>query len=83
MDVDITTKVDKTSQRPQKKRLLSPASLQRVQLERLLEKPDREIRTDKPRERGLPPPPEILSNVQGGTHLVLRVKSYIALMQCI
>lgn len=68
----IPTSADPRSQRPTKKRALSPASAQAASLGALFAKPDREVRlppsasSDLARPRR-PAPPEIITNVQGSS----------------
>lgn len=52
---------------PQKKRPLSPTSAQSAQISTLFKKPDRVITVAGPRPKTLPPPPEIVANVQGSS----------------
>ncbi|KAF8449878.1 hypothetical protein BDZ91DRAFT_751427 [Kalaharituber pfeilii] len=64
----IPTSMDPHSVRPQKKkRLLSPTSQQSQQLSTLFKKPDRVISVAPPKPKTLPPPPEIVANVQGSS----------------
>lgn len=73
----IPTSADKRSHRPLKKRKMpvpkSPTSLQAANLASLLANPDQEIKLPPPVEtlnqpaRKLPPPPEIVTNVQGSS----------------
>ncbi|RPA93358.1 DUF1168-domain-containing protein [Choiromyces venosus 120613-1] len=64
----IPTSFDRRSHRPTKRRALSPVSAQAATLTALFAKPDREIHIPKPgAPRALPPPPEIVANVQGSS----------------
>jgi len=64
----IPTSFDRRSRRPAKRRALSPASAQAATLTALFAKPDREIHIPKPgAPKALPPPPEIVANVQGSS----------------
>lgn len=64
----IPTSADPRTHRPTKKRALSPASAQASQLEALFKHPDREINIPGgPKSKSLPPPPEIVANVQGSS----------------
>ncbi|KAI0096491.1 hypothetical protein F4814DRAFT_453742 [Daldinia grandis] len=67
----IPTSADPRSKRPTKKRALTPVSAQAHVVEALFSKPDQEIRipdaTVASRRRDLPPPPEIVTNVQGSS----------------
>ncbi|OTB16111.1 hypothetical protein K445DRAFT_41271, partial [Daldinia sp. EC12] len=69
----IPTSADPRSKRPTKKRALTPVSAQAHVVESLFAKPDQEIRIPDPssgagaRKRDLPPPPEIVTNVQGSS----------------
>ncbi|EKG12352.1 hypothetical protein MPH_10469 [Macrophomina phaseolina MS6] len=64
----IPTSADPRTRRPTKKRALSPASAQASQLEALFKHPDREINIPNgPKNKSLPPPPEIVANVQGSS----------------
>ncbi|KAL1883089.1 hypothetical protein VTK73DRAFT_10015 [Phialemonium thermophilum] len=67
----IPTSADPRSKRPVKKRAVSPIAVQAKELEALFARPDQEIRVPPPgssRQRPrLPPPPEIVTNVQGSS----------------
>ncbi|KAG0137806.1 hypothetical protein HOY82DRAFT_316017 [Tuber indicum] len=64
----IPTSFDRRSHRPTKRRALSPMSAQAATLTALFAKPDREIHIPKPSApKALPPPPEIVANVQGSS----------------
>lgn len=64
----IPTSADPRTHRPTKKRALSPRSAQASQLDALFKHPDREIAIPTgPRSKNLPPPPEIVANVQGSS----------------
>ncbi|KAI1761701.1 DUF1168-domain-containing protein [Hypoxylon sp. FL1150] len=67
----IPTSADPRSKRPVKKRALTPLSAQAKGVEALFAKPDQEIRVPagdgNSRRRDLPPPPEIVTNVQGSS----------------
>ncbi|KAF3070927.1 PRKR-interacting protein 1 [Daldinia childiae] len=67
----IPTSADPRSKRPTKKRALTPVSAQANVVEALFSKPDQEIRIPDAsavsRKRDLPPPPEIVTNVQGSS----------------
>ncbi|KAI1657457.1 hypothetical protein F4813DRAFT_360031 [Daldinia decipiens] len=67
----IPTSADPRSKRPTKKRALTPVSAQAHVVEALFSKPDQEIRipdaSAASRRRDLPPPPEIVTNVQGSS----------------
>ena len=66
----VPTSTDRTSQRPTKRRALSPASQRRTELEALFANADREIIIPTAATNGLeplPPPPEIVNNVQGSS----------------
>jgi Protein of unknown function (DUF1168) len=67
----IPTSADPRSKRPLKRRALTPVSEQAAQIDNLFKDPAKEIRlpaTSKPRTAGLlPPPPEIVANVQGSS----------------
>jgi len=63
----IPTSMDPRSQRPTKKRALSPTSQQSAQLANLFKNPERTIITSKSKDRKLAPPPEIVANVQGSS----------------
>ncbi|KAF2202539.1 DUF1168-domain-containing protein [Delitschia confertaspora ATCC 74209] len=64
----IPTSADPRSKRPTKKRALSPKAALAADVEALFAKPDREITipTSAPK-KNLPPPPEIVANVQGSS----------------
>ena len=65
------TKTDPLTTRPLKKsrRALSPTSAQASHLQTLFKNPDQEIRLPNPAptRKNLPPPPEIVTNVQGSS----------------
>ncbi|KAI1376166.1 hypothetical protein F4677DRAFT_445875 [Hypoxylon crocopeplum] len=69
----IPTSADPRSKRPVKKRALTPLSTQARELDALFAKPEQEIRipdagASGDKKRGLlPPPPEIVTNVQGSS----------------
>ncbi|KAI1418180.1 hypothetical protein F5Y13DRAFT_184694 [Hypoxylon sp. FL1857] len=67
----IPTSADPRSKRPTKKRALTPLSAQAHEVEALFAKPDQEIRIPDAavanKKRSLPPPPEIVTNVQGSS----------------
>ncbi|WEW54973.1 hypothetical protein PRK78_000400 [Emydomyces testavorans] len=67
----IPTSQDPRSKRPLKRRALTPLSEQAKQLDTLFKDPDKEIHipaASKPRTAAsLPPPPEIVANVQGSS----------------
>jgi len=67
----IPTSADPRSKRPLKRRALTPVSEQAAQIDNLFKDPTKEIRlpaTSKPRTASLlPPPPEIVANVQGSS----------------
>jgi len=63
----IPTSSDHRSQRPTKKRALSPASKQAAQLEVLFANPDRDLSSANSKDRSLAAPPEIVTNVQGSS----------------
>lgn len=64
----IPTSADPRTHRPTKKRALSPTSAQANQLEALFKHPDREIQVPAgSKSKSLPPPPEIVANVQGSS----------------
>lgn len=67
----IPTSADPRSKRPTKKRALTPLSAQAQEVEALFAKPDQEIRIPDAalanKKRSLPPPPEIVTNVQGSS----------------
>ena len=52
---------------PKKKRPLSPTSAQSAQISTLFKKPDRVITVAGPKLKAMPPPPEIVANVQGSS----------------
>ena len=49
------------------KKMISPISKQRAQLEALLAQPDQEIELNAPLKTPLPPPPEFIGSFQGST----------------
>ena len=65
----VATSADARSKRPTKRRALSPTSQQASAVAQLLANPDRDIKipTGSPKSRNLPPPPEIVANVQGSS----------------
>ncbi|KAK6346931.1 hypothetical protein TWF696_007029 [Orbilia brochopaga] len=63
----IPTSMDPRSRRPNKKRALSPTSAQAAEVASLMKNPDRPIPTFRSRDKKLPPPPEIVANVQGSS----------------
>jgi len=63
----IPTSSDRRSERPTKKRALSPASKQAAQVEALFANPDRAISSANSNDRSLAAPPEIVTNVQGSS----------------
>ncbi|KAI2634269.1 DUF1168-domain-containing protein [Hypomontagnella submonticulosa] len=67
----IPTSADPRSKRPTKKRALTPLSAQAQEVEALFAKPEQEIRIPEvgalSRKSNLPPPPEIVTNVQGSS----------------
>ncbi|KAG0130724.1 hypothetical protein HOY82DRAFT_561728 [Tuber indicum] len=64
----IPTSQDPRNKRPTKRRALSPTSAQATALTNLFSKPDREIHMPtNPKTKVLPPPPEIVTNVQGSS----------------
>ncbi|KAL1895357.1 hypothetical protein Cpir12675_003264 [Ceratocystis pirilliformis] len=66
----IPTSADRRSKRPTKRRLLSPTSDQAVSVEALFAKPEQPLHIPiaaTPQARALPPPPEIVTNVQGSS----------------
>ncbi|KAI9883522.1 MAG: hypothetical protein M1823_004711 [Watsoniomyces obsoletus] len=68
----IPTSQDPRSRRPTKKRALTPISAQASQVEALFSHPEREINipisaTKDALTKRLPPPPEIVANVQGSS----------------
>lgn len=64
----IPTSADPRSKRPLKKRALSPTSKQSANIEALFAHPEREIKIPTgPVKKSLPPPPEIVTNVQGSS----------------
>ncbi|EOO00044.1 putative duf1168 domain protein [Phaeoacremonium minimum UCRPA7] len=67
----VPTSADPRSKRPVKKRALTPVSEQAASLDALFAKPDQEIRIpaagSNGRPRGVAPPPEIVTNVQGSS----------------
>ncbi|KAF3917409.1 hypothetical protein ABW21_db0205678 [Orbilia brochopaga] len=63
----IPTSMDPRSRRPNKRRALSPASAQAAEVASLMKNPDRVIPTFRSRDKKLPPPPEIVANVQGSS----------------
>ncbi|KIW09004.1 uncharacterized protein PV09_00901 [Verruconis gallopava] len=64
----IPTSADPKSRRPIKKRALSPISKQAANVEALFAKPDSQnLDFTRPAPKTLPPPPEIVTNVQGSS----------------
>jgi hypothetical protein len=64
----IPTSADSRSKRPIKKRALTPRSVLAADVEALFAKPDRDIHIPGSAPvRGLAPPPEIVTNVQGSS----------------
>ena len=66
----IPTSADPRSHRPTKKRALTPVSAQAASVDALFAKPDREIRippSGDAKRSVRPPPPEIVTNVQGSS----------------
>ena len=68
----IPTSHDPRSKRPVKRRALSPTSAHAAQVDALFAQPDREIRlppsaSSSALAKTLPPPPEIVANVQGSS----------------
>lgn len=67
----VPTSQDSRSQRPTKRRALTPASEQAVQIDSLFKNPDKEVKIPPPSTQitsaSLPPPPEIVANVQGSS----------------
>ncbi|KAF1809794.1 DUF1168-domain-containing protein [Eremomyces bilateralis CBS 781.70] len=64
----IPTSADRRSQRPVKKRALTPVSQQSAQIDALFAHPDREVKIPTiPDPKKLAPPPEIVANVQGSS----------------
>ena len=67
----IPTSHDPRSKRPVKRRALSPTSAHAAQVDALFAHPDREIRmppsSSSALAKTLPPPPEIVANVQGSS----------------
>jgi len=64
----IPTSADPRSQRPTKKRALTPRDGQAAHVEALFAKPDRDIHIPgADAKKGLAPPPEIVANVQGSS----------------
>ncbi|KAI9815584.1 MAG: hypothetical protein M1832_005445 [Thelocarpon impressellum] len=68
----IPTSADPRSKRPTKKRALTPTTLQASQVSSLFAHPEREITIPSSTNltttfRGIPPPPEIVANVQGSS----------------
>jgi hypothetical protein len=64
----VPTSADPRSKRPTKRRALSPNSAQASAVSHLFKNPEREIKLPTgPKTRGLPPPPEIVANVQGSS----------------
>lgn len=65
------TSADPRSKRPLKRRALTPVSEQATQIENLFKDPTKEIRIPEPSKpktaASLPPPPEIVANVQGSS----------------
>lgn len=66
----IPTSQDPRSKRPTKRRAISPLSKQAASVEALFAEPDREIQipdSSTLKAKPLPPPPEIVQNVQGSS----------------
>ncbi|MCJ1371416.1 hypothetical protein MMC20_002631 [Loxospora ochrophaea] len=66
----VPTSQDPRSKRPTKRRALTPTSSQATSITALFTKPDREITipaSSSASKRALPPPPEIVANVQGSS----------------
>lgn len=67
----IPTSADPRSKRPTKRRALSPSSKHATQVDALFAKPDRELVIPSSetlnKKKNLPPPPEIVANVQGSS----------------
>lgn len=63
----IPTSMDPRSRRPQKKKKMTALEEQANQLEVLFKKPERVINVDAPKGKSLPPPVEIVANVQGSS----------------
>ncbi|KAL1969608.1 hypothetical protein VTN77DRAFT_8161 [Rasamsonia byssochlamydoides] len=67
----IPTSADPRSKRPLKRRALTPVSEQATQIQNLFKDPTKEIRIPEPSKpktaASLPPPPEIVANVQGSS----------------
>jgi hypothetical protein len=63
----VSTSADPKSQRPVKKRALTPVSKQAANVEALFAKPDQDLDFSRPAPKTLAPPPEIVTNVQGSS----------------
>jgi hypothetical protein len=64
----IPTSADRRSNRPTKKRAITPVSQQSQQVEALFAHPEREVTIPVgPKPKTLAPPPEIVTNVQGSS----------------
>ncbi|KAI0137382.1 hypothetical protein BJ170DRAFT_678229 [Xylariales sp. AK1849] len=65
----VPTSADPRSKRPVKKRALTPVSAQAATVEALFSNPDRDVQIPSTvsRPRGVAPPPEIVTNVQGSS----------------
>lgn len=67
----IPTSADRRSKRPLKRRAVGPHSEQATQIESLFRDPSKELRLPEPSRpktsASLPPPPEIVANVQGSS----------------
>ncbi|RPA81118.1 DUF1168-domain-containing protein [Ascobolus immersus RN42] len=63
----IPTSMDPRSRRPQKKKRMTAVEEQATQLDSLFKKPERIINVDAPKGKSLPPPVEIVANVQGSS----------------
>ena len=64
----IPTSADPRSRRPTKRRALTPSGQHSASVEALFANPDREvIIPNGPKPKTLPPPPEIVANVQGSS----------------
>ncbi|KAL1857894.1 hypothetical protein Plec18167_001702 [Paecilomyces lecythidis] len=67
----VPTSADPRSKRPLKRRALTPVSEQATQIESLFKDPSKDIQIPPPKREktgaALPPPPEIVANVQGSS----------------